>query len=169
MAEFIERESYKHLFAKNLLKKWFLEQDNSEDYCQVAQFKWRSNYGIFTELKFYETSSPYYFELSGGLKEHEGFDEKYVDKRGINPLDWFDPAFNRGKIQFVPDVSIFHKGVPVLLLEVVHTSPLTTWKIDNIKKFFDGFHIEVYEIEAEEVLRHDKSLVPKYLQCKKVI
>jgi hypothetical protein len=166
---FIERESYKHLFAKNLLKKWFIEQDVSKDHCEVAQFKWRSNYGVFTELKFYETSEPYYFETSGGLLEYTGNGVNGTDLRGANKLNWFDSKFNRGKILFVPDVTIFHKGTPVILLEVVHTSPLTTWKIEKVKKFFEGYHVEVYEIEAEEVLRHDKSIVPKYLKCNQII
>lgn len=169
MVEFIQRESYKHLFAKNLLKKWFLEQETTQDFCNVAQFKWRSNYGIFTELEFYETSDPYYFENSGGLIEYRGHDENYLDHRGKNPLNWFDPSFDRGKILFVPDVTIFHKGTPVTLLEVVHTSPLTEWKVKRIREFFNGFHVELFEIEAEEVLRHDKSIIPKYLTCRQVI
>lgn len=169
MSAFISRESYKHLFAKNLLKRWFLEQDHQLDFCSVAQFKWRSNYGIFTELEFYETSDPYYFETSKGLKEFCGYDNNYIDKRGSNPLEWFDPNFNRGKILFVPDVTIFHKGTPVILLEVVHTSPLTSWKIKRVKDFFEGYYVELYEIEAEEILRHDKSVIPAILKCKQVI
>lgn len=169
MNRFIPRESYKHLFAKNLLKRWFLEQEKTEDFCQVGQFKWRSNYGVFTELEYYETSDPYFFECSVGLIEYSGQDDDGIDKRGKNPLNWFDPNIDRGKILFVPDVSIFHKGTPVILLEVVHTHPLPDWKVKKIKKFFNGFHVEVYEIEAEEVLRKDSSSVPNYLQCKQII
>ncbi len=157
-----ERESYKHLFAKNLLKRWFLEQDTNNDFCSVAQFNWRSNYGIFTELEFYETSNPFYFELSDGLRE-------YSSERSKNPLDWFDPDFNRGKILFVPDITLFHKGSAVKLLEVVHTNSVPDWKKRRIEKFFAGNHIEVYEIQAEEILRHDKTIVPAYLECRQII
>jgi hypothetical protein len=51
---------------------------------------------------------------------------------------------------------------------VVHINPLTEWKVKRIKEFFNGFHVEVYEIEAEEVLRKDSSTVPKYLKCKQI-
>ena len=170
MREFIEKESYKHLFAKNLLKKWFLQQEETkEDYCKVAQFEWRKNYGIFTELKFYETSDPYYFESSEGLTPDNRHSENGKDLQKENPENWFDPNFDRGKILFVPDVTIFHKGTPAMLLEIVHRSPLTNQKIKKIRKFFTGYHIELYQIEAEEILRHDKSIIPNFLKCKQVL
>lgn len=162
---FVERESHKHRLAKELLASWFYEQDKAQDFCQVAQFKWRSNYGVYTELKFYETSDPYYFENSVGLKEYAV--ENGMDIRGENPLDWFDPAIDRGKFLFIPDITIFHKGTPVILIEVVHKHPLTQSKIDTIKKFFDGYQIELYEIEAEEILRHTG--IPTHLSCRQVI
>lgn len=139
MKQFIEKESYKHLFAKNLLRDWFLEQEKHNDYCEVAQFNWRSNYGAYTELPFYKTSDPYYFEC----------------------------GLNEGKILFVPDITVFHKGVPIYLLEVVHKHPMPLWKVNQIKKFFN-YNIELYEIEAEEILRHDKSIIPTYLECKRL-
>jgi hypothetical protein len=138
---FIERESYKHLFAKETLASWFFEEEKGKDFCQVAQFWWRSNYGVYKELPFYETSEVYYFE--GGE--------------------------NSGKIIFVPDVTIFHKGTPSLFLEVVHKHPTPQWKIEKIKKFFQKFQIDMYEIEAEEILKHDKKSIPNYLECKQLI
>ena len=41
--------------------------------------------------------------------------------------------------------------------------------LKRIREFFNGFHVELFEIEAEEVLRHDKSIIPKYLTCRQVI
>jgi len=162
---FIEKESHKHRLAKELLASWFSKQDKTLDYCQVAQFKWRSNYGVFTELKFYETSDPYYFENSHGLKEYKEING--VDARGENCLDWFEEGIDRGKILFKPDIVIFHKGTPAILIEVVHKHPLTEEKIELIKKFFEGFHVELYEIEAEEILRHTD--IPRKLKCRQII
>lgn len=162
---FIEKESHKHKLAKELLASWFNKQDKTQDFCQVAQFNWRSNYGVYTELKFYETSDPYYFESSVGLRDYS--EVKGKDIRGDNPLEWFDPAIDRGKFLFVPDITIFHKGTAVILIEVVHKNPLTETKIETIKKFFGGHHVEVYEIEAEEILRHTD--IPNHLKCKRVI
>lgn len=169
MKHFRQKESYKHLFAKNLLKKWFLEQESLGEFCQVAQFKWRSNYGVFTELEFYESSSPYYFELSQGLIEYRGIDENHKDLRGEDCLNWFDPTFNRGNILFVPDITIFHKGLPSILIEVVHTNPISKWKVERIQKFFKGHYIELYEIESEEILKKDSSCVPPFLHSKRLI
>ena len=42
-------------------------------------------------------------------------------------------------------------------------------EVKRIREFFNGFHVELFEIEAEEVLRHDKSIIPKYLTCRQVI
>lgn len=163
--KFVEKESHKHRLAKELLASWFHQQDEMHDFCQVAQFTWRSNYGVYTELKFYETSDPYYFECSAGLKDYAEIEDK--DVRGDNPLEWFDPLVDRGKILFVPDITIFHKGSATILIEVVHKNPLTNTKIDIIKKFFEGYHVEVYEIEAEEILRHTG--IPNNLKCKQVL
>jgi len=160
--KFIHRESFKHLFAKNLLKKWFLESEKDGS-CEVAQFQWRGNYGVFAELKFYETSDPCYFEVSGGLDP----DKDEFPVRG-NPKDLFLPNFNRGKILFVPDVTIFHKGSPKYLLEVVHTNPLSKSKIEKIDKFFGGC-VNLFEIEAEEILKQDSDTVPEYLECRQIL
>ncbi len=163
--KFIENESHKHRLAKELLYSWFDEQNKSNDSCQIAQFKWRSNYGVFTELKFYETSAPYYFECSKGLKEYSLING--VDSRGLNPLDWFDTKIDRGKIIFVPDITIFHKGCPTIIIEVVHKNSLTKSKIEKIKQFFQYHHVELYEIDAEEILRHTG--IPNELKCAKII
>lgn len=132
--EFIEKESFKHKLAKELLASWFMDQENgNSDYCQVSQFRWRKNQGVHLELKFHKNDDPYYFENSEGLT---------------------DPDFERGALLFIPDICIFHKGTPCLMIEVVCTNPVTEIKKERILKFFDGFYVEVFEIEAEEILRH---------------
>jgi len=63
---------------------------------------------------------------------------------------------------------VFHKGTPIYLLEVVHKHSIPLCKLNQIKQFFDN-NIELYEIEAEEILKHDKSIIPTYLKCKRLL
>lgn len=157
MAKYEHKESYKHLFAKNLLAKWLREAENGNDYCGLAQFTWRKNYGIFTELMFHETDDPYYFECSQGL---EPYSEERNKKLCTN---WFKRNFNRGRILFVPDIVIFHKGTPKYIIEIIKTNPLTDEKVNVIKNFFKGHMVEIVAIYADEILRHDISEIPGYL------
>lgn len=132
-------ESHKHKFAKELLWKWLSEIDSSKEYSKDAElqlpFAWRTgNYGIHMELPFHKTDDPYYFECSEFV-QHED-----------------DESFDRGPILFVPDICIFHKGTPIYFIEVVHKNRTNEKKLSRIKQFFDGFFIEVYEIDAENIL-----------------
>jgi len=111
---YIEKESYFHKCAKNLFADWLREEELENDGCNFCGFKWRSNYGVFTELKFHETDSPYYFELSNSLTTVD------FEQRPKNILDWFDKSIDRGKILFVPDIVVFHKGSPKYIFEIVH-------------------------------------------------
>jgi len=157
MSKFIERESYLHKFAKNLLANWLREEDlSNNDPCRLFQFQWRSNYGVFEELKFHETDDPCYFECSEAIKHN--------DSR--NPLDWIDSTVDRGKILFVPDIVVFHKGSPKYIFEIVHTHAISNKKIMAISKFFGGHYVEVYEIFARDLLAlTDK---PKEIAARKI-
>ena len=158
---FVVQESYKHLFAKNLLAKWLKdEEDREKDFCKLAQFPWRVNAGIFTELPFYKTSSPFYFENSKGIcgglmKEHPK-----------EPLKWFDNK-NKGKILFVPDIVVFHKGTPLYIFEIVHKNPVSPKKMLDIYNFFFGLHYEVHMIEAEEILSNTH--VPQFINTTQIL
>ena len=135
-------ESYKHKLAKELLFGWLTEIDKENDFCHFHGLTWRSNYGVFMELPFHETDDPYYWELSKGLFEYKS----YKSPTG------FDPSYDRGQILFVPDITIFHKGTAKILIEVVHKSPVSKCKLAVIKKFFSTGYVELYEIEAENIL-----------------
>lgn len=150
--KFEERESFKHKLAKELLAKWFKDAETGNDFCELAQFKWRKNYGVFTELKFYDKSDPYYFELSKGLDPRR--------RRFKDPAMWFSDE-DKGKILFVPDITIFHKGTPKYLIEVVNTNSVSGAKFNAIAKFFNGHYVEIHQISADEILRH--TAIPKYI------
>ena len=135
---FEPKESYKHKIAKSLLAQWFQSQELKNDSCQVAQFQWRASYGVHEELIFYTNSSPFYFEDSQ----------------------------NDGNFLFVPDVTVFHKGTPKYLFEVYHKHKVPKYKIERIKRILPD--AEVYEISANEILRHDSRFVPSELKCKRL-
>jgi len=150
MAKYEKRESFKHLMAKQLLVKWLRDIESKNDHCQLGDLSWRSNQGVHEELPFYETSNPYYFELSGGLNPERDFD---LDKYDYSNL-WL-PNFNKGLILFVPDITIFHKGCATHLIEVVHKSDLTAEKINEIMFFFHGTecpYYQVWTISADHIL-----------------
>ena len=143
---FIKNESYLHEYAKGLLANTLKKvETEAEDSCKFNCLSWRKNYGVFTELPFHVSDDPYYFELSAGIKSNVVFEEN-------NYLEMFAKDFDRGRILFVPDICIFHKGTPKFFLEVVHKNSVAEWKKERIKSFFDGFYIEAYEVSALEIL-----------------
>lgn len=161
---FEEKESFKHKMAKDLLHGWLSELDKV-DGAELHPFRWRKNYGVYKELKFHETDDPFYFECSKGLFDYDKYPEIRDSKE---PLEWFDPNYDRGKILFVPDITIFHKGSATILIEVVHKNHVSREKLHRIKNFYsrNGSHLEVYEVDAEEILKQIK--VPIKLNCRKL-
>jgi len=164
---FEERETFSHRFAKNLLAKWLREEEAKNDHCKIEPFEWRRNYGVFTELRFHNKDEFYYFEQSDTLEAHLGFDDKGVDKRGRNPLDWFKDGVDRGKILFVPDITIFHKGTPKILIEVVHSNPVSDEKLEAIHKWYDGEYFELYEVFSSWILEQTER--PNILLSRKLV
>lgn len=141
---FKPNESYLHEHAKNLLADKFREIEKNNDFCNFGCLSWRSNYGVFTELPFHSSDDIYYFECSAGIRDGEFEDNG-------NYLDRFNPFFDRGKILFVPDIVIFHKGTPKYIIEIVHTNSVPDWKINKISQFFNE-NIEIYEVSAYEIM-----------------
>lgn len=148
--EFTENESFLHKHAKDLLSDELIKTEiKMQDFCEYNVLRWRKNYGVFKELPFYESSDPYYFESSEGLKDND------YERHMSNCLDWFDPEFDRGKILFIPDITIFHKGEPKILIEIVHKNKTPQWKINKINKFFS--YVELYEVSAYQIMAQIKS------------
>ena len=140
---FERQESYMHLHAKLVLYGALVaEEKKPDDYSVFGQMKWRSNYGVFCELPFHEKDNPYYFEMSAGI-------ENYDD----NPMQRFNPKIDRGKILFVPDICIFHKGTPIYFVEIVHTNSVSEQKKEAISLFFNGYTLMVYEVRATDIMK----------------
>ena len=81
--KYYENESFTHRYAKELLADKLSIIEKINDHCEFNGIKWRKNYGVFKELKFYESSDPYYFELSDGLIPFSGFNNNGIDNRTI--------------------------------------------------------------------------------------
>jgi hypothetical protein len=126
-------ESHKHKLAKETLFKWLdnIEKGIPNTPPVRLPFYWRRpNYGVHLELPFYSNSDPYYFECSG--HENDG---------GEQP----------GRILFVPDITIFHKGSVKIIIEVVHKNIISGEKEKKINSFF-GDGVWLYSIEADNIL-----------------
>ena len=147
MAKFIEKESMKHFLAKKTLKNWLQQAENNSTTecgcCEFAQFTWQKSHGVYDEFKIYENDENYYLEFT----------------------DWDE--YDRGKIIFIPDIIVFHKGMVNYVFEVVHTSPISDEKRQKMIDFF-GEYTSCYEIEAEHILSFDKNIIPKKLTCTKI-
>jgi len=154
--EFVHKESHKHRLAKELLAKWLRDEEvKSGDFCKFFNLSWRTNWGVHVELPFYETSDPYYFENSKGIiysgcQEHAK--KAYLDN---NYDQFFESNVDRGRLLFVPDITIFHKGDVSYMIEVVHTNPVNERKLNTIKKWIydKGACAKLFEISAENILR----------------
>lgn len=145
--------------AKDLLVSWLKKEEENSDFCNFCGIAWRKNYGVYSELKFYTTSHPYYFELSEGLIECGMY-------HPTNSDICFDKDIDRGKIIFVPDITIFHKGQAQIFIEIVHKSGPTRKKKEDIHKFFDGLCYELYTIKPENILCNTG--VPEWLAYKQI-
>lgn len=145
--EFKTNESFLHEHAKELLAKFLRDIEKVSDGCRFNQISWRKNYGIFTELPFRILDDPYYFENSAGIIDIQEVMESN------DYLKRFDNSFDRGRILFVPDITIFHKGSAMIFIEVVYTNKTPQWKIDRMQLFFEDNYFEIYEVSAWDIMR----------------
>lgn len=157
--KFKSEESIKHSIAKGFLLLW-LQQKEAKLCGDLFPFHWRTpSYGVQAELPIFDTSSPYYFENSKGLK----CPGKVGDFQKC-----FDTSKKLGEILFVPDITIFNKGAVRYFIEVVHTNPVSEEKLEKIKFWarLKGASFEVHEVSAEWIMRQSKNRTPKSIKTK---
>lgn len=141
-------ETHKVKFAKQLLFEWLCNCENENGYCPDLSFGWRNpNYGVHLNLPFYSSSDSYYFECSGGLIE----DKTPYYKSSVDEI--FDPAYDRGELLFIPDITIFHKGQAQIFIYVCkgHLSPFIVFPILEL---LEGHWVEIYQIHPDSILDH---------------
>jgi len=150
----IKTDSYLRTAAKLLLLSALQKvEDNSMDYCEFQGLKWRKNYGVVVNFEFYDSDSEYYFESSSGL-----FEPKYRNPNG-DPMEWFDPMFDRGKLLFTVDFAIFHKGLPAIMIHVVEPNYLMADKAEVIQNVMGEGWVQLYQVSATNILLCKDELV----------
>lgn len=154
---FEHKESYLHLHAKLTLYNALVAEEEKNDFITTfGAMEWRASYGVFCELPFHEKDSPYYFEQSAGI---ENDDEDLLQR--------FNPKIDRGKVLFVPDICIFHKGTPIYFVEIVHTHSVSHQKKEAIRSFFNGYSIMVFQVQAIDIMQctDDNQLKNIFFDC----
>lgn len=164
MKEFKTKESYKHYYAKHLLHKWLCQHEERwvykyheigrPDTVKYSPISWEADdSNIFRELPFYERCTPFYFSELFPCENETG-DIRIASTE------------THGKILFVPDITIVTQDRASILIEVVHKSPVSDYKLNTIKRFFNN-DVELYEVQAEWILSQIEK--PKYLRLKKLL
>lgn len=126
---FIEEESYKHKLSKELLYSWIeaKNRNDTQNYPEdfILPFVWQTDGqdNVHLELPFFETTGLYYFQ-----------------------------SMHQGKTVFIPDITIFHKGVASIFIEVIHKCPVTDEKLERINAFYKNRPPSLYTIDAENIL-----------------
>lgn len=130
--------------AISQLHKELKKENEKNEFCRYGnQLNWRSNYGVFKHLPFYEKDDIYYFECSAGL---DG-DGKFIK------------GYDRGKLLFQPDITIFHKGTAMIL---IYISEITKDEYINIKNFYQDSYVEIYEADDYFILSRKDELYPVF-------
>lgn len=141
-------ESYTHKMAKNIVKSWF-----DDEYFKVTTTN--RNSGVYLEYPV--------CEIDESDTIHVVWDER-VD------IDEFVPTYSQcvelfGVIPIcILDIAIIHKGMITFGIEICHTHPTPSWKIDKLKKL--GLD-KLIEIDASWVLNQVGP--PKELKYKSLI
>lgn len=162
MSAFVHTESYKHLMAKQVLKGWLEECDDSF-HQKIKNIHFRSNRkcGVWLEYPFASvkndtklTIGSETFEVIAGSSWETNWDELVCRPDG-HFNEEFVPTFEQCKqiganVIAVIDVVCAHKGCPSYAIEVCHKNPVSKEKLEKIKN--SGFRGELYEIDAEWIL-----------------
>jgi hypothetical protein len=142
-------ESYMHKMAKNIVKSWF-----DDNYFEVTTTNRKS--GVYLEYPV--------CEIDESDTIHVVWDEQGVD------IDEFVPTYSQCVKLFdvtpicILDIAIIHKGTITFGIEICHTNPTPSWKIDKLKKL--GLD-KLIEIDASWVLNQVGP--PKELKYKSLI
>lgn len=150
MSHYLNPASYgDHI--RGLLRKALQQAEEKQSY-EVGPISWRPNYGVFEKLPFHAGDDPYYFECSAGLTAHD------AAGRGDDPMQWFEPDFDRGTVLFTPDFTIFHKGTAPFLVYADYPS---VQELDAIKEFYRGHYVRVWVVRD----KHDELTFTSLLEA----
>ncbi len=193
MSVYIEHESYKHKMAKQVIKKWFEDSENN-DYMSIGDIRFRSNRksGIFLEYPIcndiWYVSGPNPFTSIEDFEKHSiscnnndcyckeckiyndgnswetNWDE--IEGSWDEYVPTYEQCINIYKTYPISiiDVVLSHKGSPYYAIEICHKNPVSSEKINKLKK--NGIN-NLIEIDADWILNQTKP--PTQLKYKRLI
>jgi hypothetical protein len=159
---FEENESFKHKFAKELLRKWLYEE--------YVGPKWGGD-GIYLEYPIVPSAK---LSWSNCLIAYNySFGDNRYEYYGNTSIDYhpsYDQCIAFGDIPIaVLDVAETYKGIIKRGFEVYHTHMVDSVKLDKLKGLVNGTDFKLYEISAEDILRQTKKPADILKFCRRLI
>ncbi len=158
---FIQKESYKHKLAKELLCKW-LEED--------CMKKWWGD-GVHMEYPIVPAMRQESFGNVIGYNYSLG-DERscYYETlpHGYNPT--YEQCIAIGDIPVaILDIAVVYKGCVIEGFEIYHTHKVDNEKRSKLDKLTKRLGFKLYEIDAETILRQIEKPTDIYKLCNIII
>lgn len=156
-------ESAIHKAAKLVMAEWLIESAH-HDCGDLGQLYWRHNragirpYGVWVEYPFVDGESAGW--------PNQVWDEFYLDGEGVE----FDPRWKTRPPSFdeltdlglkpvcFADIALQHKGQIITAIEIVHSHPTPTWKLD----YYESLDLRFVEIDAAWIMAQSRR--PKWLE-----
>lgn len=154
---FNHKESYIHLYAKEVLKKWLDTECDKKTRTHFNLFRYEPDRisGVFLEYPIVKkddyNSLDYSFDiLEPDIVEMPSYND-CINKYDVKPLSMID-------------LVIIDKNKPKYLIEICHSSPVSEYKIKLLKSL--GV-TNLIEIQALEILKQIKK--PSSINFKRLI
>lgn len=158
---FIQKESYKHKLAKEVLYEW-LKEDCEERWCGDGV---HMEYPIVTNMRN---------NLSGDVL---GYNYNLGDERSYyyqTQVQNYNPSYEQciaiGDIPIaILDIAVVYKGSVQKGFEIYHTHKVDDEKRSKIDKLTRKSGFKLYEIDADSILRQIQKPVDIYKLCNVLI
>lgn len=164
---FVARESYKHKYAKQVVKEWL----DTEGEIPTNYKKWSRQFilgshrnnrdGVWLEypVGYYEES---------GDSVHTLFDETW-DECGVwtnnNPVPTYQQCMEKKfNVVGILDIAVQHKGNIYQGIEICHKNPVSKEKVEKLREL--GI-CDLVEIDADWVL--SQIGIPKQIKIKRIL
>lgn len=171
MTSYTQKESYMHLYAKEVLKEWISTQKYTQISHRHGEDTIYLEYPIATYNELNSISIQWY-----ELWNHVKWDEynKLIEKperyeNSISYMPTFDDCVAHDIFPVaVADIAISYKGVIHTIIEICHKNPVSDEKIKKLHTMIEscGYEITVWEIDAGWIMNHTKP--PKKLRMKQI-
>lgn len=153
--QFVDRESYMHKCAKEVLKKWLDESSDKYGYKGIDDIKFRPNRdsGVWLEYPILDFGD-------GRSSLTQNWDEIWPTEYGGGGNSEFVPTYKQCVETFkiapiaIIDIVCTHKGAPLYGIEICHKNAVSEEKIQKIIDLNEqrNFGFELIEINASWIL-----------------